>query len=102
MPIVRRRVNPRCSARSAICHRFGPNTGTRDAVVRERHQTLMAIEDGVGEIFKALEETGELDNTVIVFTSDNGYFYGEHGLSVERRPAYEESIRCRCSCAIPG
>jgi N-acetylglucosamine-6-sulfatase len=28
-----------------------------------------------------------------VFTSDNGYFYGEHGLSVERRLAYEESIR---------
>src|SRR5262249_26529720 len=47
----------------------------------------------VGEIFKALKETGQLDNTVIVFTSDNGYFYGEHGLSVERRLAYEESIR---------
>ena len=53
----------------------------------------MAIEDGVGEILKALEETGQLDNTIIVFTSDNGYFYGEHGLSVERRLAYEESIR---------
>ena len=53
----------------------------------------MAIEDGVGQIFKALEETGQMDNTVIVFTSDNGYFYGEHGLSVERRLAYEESIR---------
>ena len=72
---------------------LGPNTGTRDVVVRERQQTLMAIEDGVGQIFKALEETGQLDNTVIVFTSDNGYFYGEHGLSVERRLAYEESIR---------
>jgi hypothetical protein len=72
---------------------LGPNTGTRDGVVRERQQTLMAIEEGVGQIFKALEETGQLDNTVIVFTSDNGYFYGEHGLSVERRLAYEESIR---------
>jgi arylsulfatase A-like enzyme len=53
----------------------------------------MAIEEGVGEIFKALKETGQLDNTLIVFASDNGYFYGEHGLSVERRLAYEESIR---------
>jgi N-acetylglucosamine-6-sulfatase len=53
----------------------------------------MAIEEGVGEIFKALKETGQLDKTVIVFASDNGYFYGEHGLSVERRLAYEESIR---------
>ena len=34
-----------------------------------------------------------IDKTVIVFTSDNGYFYGEHGLSVERRLAYEEAIR---------
>ena len=53
----------------------------------------MAIEEGVGSIWQALKETGQLDNTVIVFTSDNGYFYGEHGLSVERRLAYEESIR---------
>ena len=34
-----------------------------------------------------------LDNTVIVFTSDHGYFYGEHGLNEERRLAYEETIR---------
>jgi N-acetylglucosamine-6-sulfatase len=53
----------------------------------------MAVEDGVGDILRALQETGQLDNTVIVFAGDNGYFYGEHGLSVERRLAYEESIR---------
>jgi N-acetylglucosamine-6-sulfatase len=72
---------------------LGPRTATSDISVRQRQQTLMAIEDGVGEIFKALRETGHLDNTIIVFTSDNGYFYGEHGLSVERRLAYEETIR---------
>jgi N-acetylglucosamine-6-sulfatase len=72
---------------------LGPQTATRDITVRERQQTLMAVEEGVGEIIKALTDTGQLDNTVLVFTSDNGYFYGEHGLSVERRLAYEESIR---------
>jgi N-acetylglucosamine-6-sulfatase len=72
---------------------LGAATGTRDAAILERQRTLMAIEDGVGEILKALQATGQLDNTLIVFTSDNGYFYGEHGLSVERRLAYEESIR---------
>ena len=81
---------------------LGPNTGTRDVVIRERQQTLMAIEDGVGQIFDALKETGQLDNTVIVFTSDNGYFYGEHGLSVERRLAYEESIRLPLLVRYPG
>jgi len=72
---------------------LGPGTATRDETILGRQRSLMAIEDGVGEILKALKETGELDNTIIVFTSDNGYFYGEHGLSVERRLAYEESIR---------
>ena len=81
---------------------LGPGTGTRDVVIRERQQTLMAIEDGVGQIFDALKETGQLDNTVIVFTSDNGYFYGEHGLSVERRLAYEESIRLPLLVRYPG
>jgi len=72
---------------------LGAGTATRDEAILGRQRALMAIEDGVGEIFRALEETGQLDKTVIVFTSDNGYFYGEHGLSVERRLAYEESIR---------
>jgi N-acetylglucosamine-6-sulfatase len=53
----------------------------------------MSVEDGVGRILAALEAKGQLDNTLIVFTSDHGYFYGEHGLSVERRLAYEEAIR---------
>jgi arylsulfatase A-like enzyme len=72
---------------------LGAGAGARDESILGRQRTLMAIEDGVGEIFAALKETGQLDKTVIVFTSDNGYFYGEHGLSVERRLAYEEAIR---------
>src|SRR6185295_41531 len=72
---------------------LGPATTTPDEAILGRQRTLMAIEDGVGEIYRTLKETGQLDNTIIVFTSDNGYFYGEHGLSVERRFAYEESIR---------
>ena len=66
---------------------------TPDEAILGRQRTILAIDEGVGEIVKALKETGQLDNTIIVFTSDNGYFYGEHGLSVERRLAYEESIR---------
>jgi N-acetylglucosamine-6-sulfatase len=72
---------------------LGSATATRNSVILDRQRSLMAIEDGAGEILKALKETGQLENTVILFTSDNGYFYGEHGLSFERRLAYEESIR---------
>jgi arylsulfatase A-like enzyme len=53
----------------------------------------MAAEEGVGQLLEALTDIGQLDRTLIVFTSDHGYFYGEHGLSVERRLAYEEAIR---------
>jgi N-acetylglucosamine-6-sulfatase len=69
------------------------STGTSDEVIRDRLRMLASIEDGVGLIFQTLKDTGQLDRTVLVFTSDHGYFYGEHGLSVERRLAYDESAR---------
>jgi N-acetylglucosamine-6-sulfatase len=72
---------------------LGPGSGTPDEAIRNRLRMLMAVDEGVGQIFQALEQTGQLDNTVLVFTSDEGYFNGEHHLSVERRLAYEESIR---------
>ncbi len=54
---------------------------------------LAAVDEGVEQLLEALEETGQLDNTMFVFTSDHGYWNGEHGLSVERQLAYEEGIR---------
>lgn len=68
-------------------------TGTDDETIRDRLRMLAGIDEGVGLLLAALEESGQLDNTVFVFTSDHGYWYGEHGLSVERRLAYEEGIR---------
>jgi N-acetylglucosamine-6-sulfatase len=72
---------------------LGPATGTSDEAIRNRLRILLAVDEGVGQIFEALEETGKRDDTLVIFTSDHGYFYGEHGLSVERRLAYEEAIR---------
>lgn len=73
--------------------KLGRGTGTSDETVRDRQRMLAGVDEGVGLLFDALEKSGTLDNTVIVFTSDHGYWYGEHGLSVERRLAYEEGIR---------
>jgi len=72
---------------------LGRSTGTSDKTVRDRLRMLAAVDDGVGQLLQQLTETDQLDNTVFVFTSDHGYWYGEHGLSVERRLAYEEAIR---------
>jgi len=55
-------------------------------------KTLNAVDDGIGRILAALEESGELDHTIIMFASDNGYFHGEHGRG-DKRLMYEESIR---------
>jgi N-acetylglucosamine-6-sulfatase len=68
-------------------------TGSSDKEILGRERTFMAAEEGVGDILKALAEKKLLDNTLVIFTSDHGDFYGEHGLSVERRLAYEEGIR---------
>ncbi len=72
---------------------LSPATATEDEVIRNRLRMLASADEGVGALYHALEETGQLDRTVFVFTSDEGYFYGEHCLGEERRLAYEESIR---------
>ena len=72
---------------------LGPATGTDDGTIRDRQRMLAAVDESVGRILAALERAGRLDDTVFVLTSDHGYFYGEHGLSLERRLAYEEAIR---------
>jgi N-acetylglucosamine-6-sulfatase len=55
-------------------------------------ETLAGVDPGVGAILQALESTGQLDNTMVVFASDNGLLLGEHNLG-DKRVAYEESIR---------
>jgi arylsulfatase A-like enzyme len=62
---------------------------------------LAAVDEGVGRLFDSLEKTKQLDRTMIVLAGDHGYFYGEHGLSVERRFAYEESIRIPLLARFP-
>lgn len=63
-----------------------------DEDIRNIARMTVDIDDGVGEIYRALEEEGILDRTMIIFIGDNGFFFGEHGLT-EKRLAYEESIR---------
>jgi arylsulfatase A-like enzyme len=58
----------------------------------EQLETLLAVDDAVAGILEALTEAGKLDNTLIVFTSDNGHTWGEHRWS-GKRVAYDESIR---------
>jgi arylsulfatase A-like enzyme len=63
-----------------------------DDLRRRQYQSLLAVDDAVGRIVAALEAAGKLEETMIVFTSDNGLLWGEHGILHKVVP-YEESIR---------
>ena len=61
--------------------------------IPDKMRTVSAVDEGVGMIFKKLRELDLLNNTVIIFAGDNGYFVSEHGGLHDKRKAYEESIR---------
>lgn len=61
-------------------------------MVRAYWGTLLSVDDSVGRIYDYLKRTGELDNTLFIFTSDNGLLEGEHGM-VDKRTAHEASLR---------
>jgi N-acetylglucosamine-6-sulfatase len=72
--------------------KFPPEPEKWQEYTRQYYRCLAAVDDGVGQILKTLDELGERENTIIVFAGDNGYFLGEHGLW-DKRFAYEASIR---------
>ncbi len=61
--------------------------------IRDQMSSLQSVDDGVGQLLSLLQERGILDQTMIVFTSDNGFLQGEHGVFNQKRVAFEESIR---------
>ena len=60
--------------------------------VRQYHQGVLAIDESVGRLRKILDETGQADNTVIIFTSDQGFAWGQHGMQHKLAP-YDANIR---------
>lgn len=55
-------------------------------------ETMLAVDEGLGQITDLLKQKGWLDSTLIIFMGDNGFAFGEHGL-IDKRTAYEESMR---------
>ncbi|MEM7809949.1 MAG: sulfatase [Planctomycetota bacterium] len=61
-------------------------------MVRAYRATILSVDDSVGRLYTALEEQGVLEDTLFVFTTDNGLLEGEHGM-VDKRTMHEGSIR---------
>lgn len=71
---------------------YGRSGQTLAEMYRHYCEMILSIDDSVGRVRESLRKSGIERNTVILFTSDGGHFWGEHGL-IDKRCAYEESIR---------
>ncbi len=83
-----------------------PDTSARGVLefarfVRAYTATIKSIDDSVGRLYQTLKQTGQLDNTLIIFTSDNGFFLGEHGMT-DKRTMHEPSIRVPLFARYPS
>jgi N-acetylglucosamine-6-sulfatase len=68
---------------------------------RAELQSLQSVDDLIASVVDALKKAGKLDDTVIIYTSDNGFMYGEHRL-IGKSAAYEESIKVPLLMRGPG
>jgi len=55
-------------------------------------ETLLAVDESTAQLLDQLRRRGQLDSTLVLYMSDNGFAFGEHGL-IDKRTAYEESMR---------
>jgi len=68
--------------------------------IRDYLATIQSVDDGVGQVLDYLEEAGLTENTIVVYTSDQGFYLGEHGW-FDKRFMYEESFRTPLLMSYP-
>ena len=86
---------------NAVIRRGKVDPAAAQRLFIQRIRSLASVDQAVAEIVAALQEAGELEDTVIAFTSDNGYLYGEHRYQ-GKTLAYEESLRVPLLMRGPG
>jgi arylsulfatase A-like enzyme len=79
-----------------------PLITTIDNLYRRRLQTMLGVDDMLANVVTSLEKSGQLDNTYIVFSSDNGFHLGEHRLPPGKQTAFEEDIHVPLVVRGPG
>jgi arylsulfatase A-like enzyme len=77
---------------SAASRRTANSAAATVPVNLDYFRCISAADDCLGRLLDALDELGLAKNTVVIYTSDNGYYLGEHGLG-DKRSAYDESLR---------
>ena len=69
--------------------------------VQQYHQAVRAIDEGIGRVMAALDASGQRDNTLVVFTADQGFAWGQHGFR-HKLAAYDSNIRAPFILSMPG
>jgi len=64
-------------------------------------EAVYGVDRGIGRIFREVERKKELNDTVFIFTSDNGFFYGEHRIAKGKPDPYEENINVPLTVVVP-
>lgn len=77
------------------------NARTHAAWVQQVNECVLSLDDGVGELVKTLEQTGQLENTLVVFTADQGFSMGEHGFRAKIAP-YDANYASPLIISQPG
>jgi arylsulfatase A-like enzyme len=73
-----------------------------DELYRLRVRSMQAVDEMIAKLVTTLKETGQLENTYIIFTSDNGFHLGQHRLQAGKSTPYEEDIRVPLVIRGPG
>ena len=74
---------------------------TLDSFVKQYNEAVTAIDEGVGRIMKVLQETGQSEQTIVIFTSDQGYAWGHHGYNLKVAP-YDANLLAPLIFVQPG
>ena len=69
--------------------------------IKDYLRTIASVDDNIGRILAYLDETGLAENTVVIYTSDQGFYLGDHGW-FDKRWMYEESLRTPLIVRWPG
>ena len=70
--------------------------------VRQYHQGVLALDEGIKRVLDTLAETGQLENTLVIWTSDQGLAWGQHGFRGTKIAAYDANIRSPLVFSMPG
>ncbi|MBL8792308.1 MAG: sulfatase-like hydrolase/transferase [Planctomycetia bacterium] len=79
----------------------GKDSKTLNDWSRQYQQCVSGLDEGIGKVLAALKESGQLENTLVVYTADQGFAWGQHGFQHKLAP-YDANIRSPFIVSMPG